>query len=512
MTAITRIIKAASTTFCSRTDFQEGFEPFLDMIAMELNLSEVTFLPGEIFKQYDLYDKLIKIAETKLVYPFIQEKKQILPEYPIGNLSLLAELIPEAPVNWKIFPVTFVTRTVGYFFLLFRDNALYRPDFYQTILETVSVYFQNLFENMEMTKSLYQSEFENSLNAQIIDNIAEGVIITNTDYKIVYINQMSSMMFGFSPSDVIGHPLDDLLVTTEGISELVQNLDNSENAQNDSPAIQYLHRRSGESFPCHIRLTKLDFDEKNKYTIFVLTDVTETEESRLKTEQLAQRAFLGDFASMLAHEIRNPINNMNIWIQNIKELSQEGDEVYQAANRIEDDITRVSHLISNILAFSRPLKLNLEETDLRQYLTDTIERWKLNFARANIKTFFSPPESFPNVYIDPRSMEQVFNNLIGNAVDAFNNNGGVISFKLSVHESETGRKQILISVSDNGPGIPDELIDHIFEPFVTSKKKGNGWGLALSKRIITSHKGTIQVKSYPGGTVFEIMLPIQTGG
>jgi len=202
---------------------------------------------------------------------------------------------------------------------------------------------------------------------------------------------------------------------------------------------------------------------------------------------------------------------MNIWIQNIKSLTNEQSDIYQAVNRIEEDCSRVSVLVNNILAFSKPLKLNLEEIDLEQYINDIIERWKLNFARANIKTFFSAPENLPKVLIDPRSMEQVFNNLIGNAIDAFDNKGGVISFKISLHDSKTGRKQVQISVSDNGPGIPDEIIDHIFEPFVTSKKKGNGWGLAVSKRIITSHKGTIQVKSYPGGTVFEITLPISTG-
>ena len=69
-----------------------------------------------------------------------------------------------------------------------------------------------------------------------------------------------------------------------------------------------------------------------------------------------------------------------------------------------------------------------------------------------------------------------------------------------------------LSVANTGPGIPDELIDHIFEPFITSKKNGNGWGLAVTKRIITTHRGTIQVKSLSEGVVFEILLPIPDGG
>jgi signal transduction histidine kinase len=312
---------------------------------------------------------------------------------------------------------------------------------------------------------------------------------------------------------VIGHDIDDLIVTREGVREMVSHHFSTEENQDDdeTDTIRYFHRRSGETFPCQIEIKKFDFDEKNSYTIFILTDVTETEENRMKSEQLAQRAFLGDFASLLAHEIRNPVNNMNVWIQNIKSLCHEDDEIYKAAHRIEDDCSRVSHLVTNILAYSKPLKLNLEEVDLASFLLDLLERWKINFVRSNIKYYFSPPDNFPKIMGDPRALEQVFNNLIGNAIDAFDNKGGVISLKISLYQPETGGRKALISVSDNGPGIPDDMIDHIFEPFVTSKKKGNGWGLAISKRIVTSHKGSIQVKSYPGGTVFEILLPIING-
>ncbi len=510
--AFSQIVRGAFETFCSRTDFLEKFEGYLDAITVELQLSDLLFLPGLGFKQYDLYDKLQTIIANKPLFHFVDSKRGSLKSFPRNKLSPLSDIFPDAPSHWQIYPLFGTEELIGYFLMEFRDNVFLKMDYYQLLLDMIAVNFQSLFENMEMTKALYQSEFENSLNSQIIDHISEGVIITNSDYLIVYINQISSTMFGFSPADVIGHQLDDLFVTTDGIRKLIESLASADGSNDDLPPVQYFHRRSGETFPCHLQVSNLNFDEKNKYTIFVLTDISESEESRLKTEQLAQRAFLGDFASLLAHEIRNPINNMNIWIQNIKGLCQEGDEIFDAASRIEDDCSRVSHLISNILAFSKPLKLNLESVDLAQFLSDLLERWKLNFARSNIKSYYAPPASFPNIMMTPRTMEQVFNNLIGNAVDALDNKGGVIPLKVSLNETEIGRKQALISISDNGPGIPDEMIDHIFEPFVTSKKKGNGWGLALSKRIITSHKGTIQVKSYPGGTVFEILLPILSGG
>lgn len=512
LNVITRILGSASIVFCSRTDFLEGFENLMDLVEIESGLSEIGFLPAECFTRFDLYDMLNRIIEQKSFFSCFESINPQTSEIEPGKLIHVADLFPEAPETWMMYKIQDGNQDIGTFLLVSRSEVHYHSDFLLMILEILNFHFRGLIEKMEMTKSLYQNVFENSLNSLIVDNISEGVIIINSNYLIVYINQISSMMFGFSPDDVIGHSIDDLLVTHEGIRGMVSSINASEENGDEPTSIRYLHRRSGESFPCHIRVRKFDFDEKNSYTVMVLTDVTETEENRMKSEQLAQRAFLGDFASLLAHEIRNPINNMNVWIQNIKGLCTEGDDIFEAAKRIEDDCSRVSHLITNILAYSKPLKLNLEEMDMSSYLNEILERWKINFARANIKYYYSPPDDFPKIMGDPRTLEQVFNNLIGNAIDAFENRGGVISLKLSIYDQDSGRKKALISISDNGPGIPDEMIDHIFEPFITSKKKGNGWGLAISKRIITSHKGTIQVKSYPGGTVFEIFLPIINGG
>lgn len=507
-----RIIRHASLTFCSRTDFAENIESFLDLVTVELNLEDFIFLPDEIFKQYDLFNKIRAFTQQKPIVRMLKESGVDFANYPQANLSEISLPDSESSTGWLVYPVATGDQRLGYFVFKTRRATHRLTEFYRILLDVLSVEMSELFEHMEMTKSLYQSEFENSLNTQIINNISEGVIITNSDFQIVYMNRIASLMFGFSPTDVIGHHLDNLFVSAGSVRKLIADLSTPENGTDLSSAIQYFHRRSGESFPCFIRLSSLKFDRENNYTIFVLSDVTESEESRLKTEQLAQRAFLGDFASLLAHEIRNPINNINIWIQNIKSQAREEDEIFKAAQRIEEDSMRVSQLISNILAFSRPLKLNLEETDLTQYLNDILERWKINFARADIKVYFGNSEGIPKIMMDPRSMEQVFNNLIGNSVDALDGKGGMIALKLGLYESDSGRKQVQISISDNGPGIPDEMIDHIFEPFVTSKKKGNGWGLALSKRVITSHRGTIQVKSYPGGTVFDIFLPLNSGG
>jgi two-component system, NtrC family, sensor histidine kinase AtoS len=108
---------------------------------------------------------------------------------------------------------------------------------------------------------------------------------------------------------------------------------------------------------------------------------------------------------------------------------------------------------------------------------------------------------------DARSLEQVFTNLISNAVEAMSKNGGTLAIRIAASDLIANRPQVEITVSDSGPGIPEEIRERLFEPFVTTKTRGNGLGLAITKRIVTAHQGTIQVNSFPGGTVFHVYLP-----
>jgi signal transduction histidine kinase len=128
-------------------------------------------------------------------------------------------------------------------------------------------------------------------------------------------------------------------------------------------------------------------------------------------------------------------------------------------------------------------------------------------SRVNVSPIYQIPENLPRVIGDWRALEQVFTNLISNAIDAMSQNGGILSVKVDVSTDTANRRQVEIGVSDNGPGIPDEIRGRIFEPFVTTKSSGTGLGLAITKRIVTAHRGVITVNSFPGGTVFTVYLP-----
>jgi signal transduction histidine kinase len=116
------------------------------------------------------------------------------------------------------------------------------------------------------------------------------------------------------------------------------------------------------------------------------------------------------------------------------------------------------------------------------------------------------PDEIPQVKGDQRALEQVFTNLIQNAINSMKDSGGTLSVRLTPPE---GDNHLTIDVIDTGLGIPPEIKDHIFEPFFTTSAEGTGLGLAITKRIIVAHNGQIAVvDSFPGGTVFRIQLPV----
>jgi len=153
----------------------------------------------------------------------------------------------------------------------------------------------------------------------------------------------------------------------------------------------------------------------------------------------------------------------------------------------------------------------MESIDLGKLMRNLLDRWQHRLQQKNIVCQFQVESDLPQVEGDPRALEHVFINLISNALQAMDNEetagNGTLAIKIHSLHNAAERPQVEVSISDTGPGIPDEIRDRIFEPFFTTKKGGTGIGLAIVKRIITAHKGSISVTSIPGVTVFRVHFP-----
>lgn len=339
----------------------------------------------------------------------------------------------------------------------------------------------------------------------IAENSLEGIIRLNTTLKVLDLNPTAEMLLGYASSEVAGEPIENVLVGIDNLSvALRMALDGQ-----SSPHLGNLnlHKRSGQAFPAHLQVFPVEVGGELTSIVLLLSDMSEREQIRARTQQLEQRALLGEVTAIFAHEVRNPINNLSMSLQLMEMSLPEGDPQREMVGRMQTDCNRLTHLMDSVLTFAKPIEYHLLPTDLGALIRRLLERWHPRMTRLNIELRLNIDENAPPALVDARALDQVFTNLISNALTAMKETGGVLAVKVEPDRAPENPGWVSLSVSDTGPGIPEDVREKIFEPFYTTSPQGTGLGLAITKRIILAHKGKINLTSFPGGTIFTVHLP-----
>jgi signal transduction histidine kinase len=214
---------------------------------------------------------------------------------------------------------------------------------------------------------------------------------------------------------------------------------------------------------------------------------------------------MGELASGVAHEIRNPINAIGMIAQRLnKEFTPTSNqnEYSEITQLLRTEVNRVNKIITQFLSYAKPIDLNLKTVELKSYFEEVYHLFKDQAKQKAIKFILQKDDSL-NIKFDPDLIKQSLLNIIQNAFDAVNKDGEVIVQYYKV------KNELIIQVSDNGIGISPDKQKKIFDLYFTTKKDGNGLGLSISQKIISQHNGSISVSSIVNnGTTFKIILPI----
>ncbi|MBK7453879.1 MAG: PAS domain S-box protein [Anaerolineales bacterium] len=235
-----------------------------------------------------------------------------------------------------------------------------------------------------------------------------------------------------------------------------------------------------------------------------------TRELRDAQEKLVRQGKLtvmGELAGSVGHELRNPLSVINSAVYYLKMVQPDAtDELKQYLNMIGEEVWNAEKIIDNLLDFGRAISADLEIVPVSELVDQTLQKITL---LESVKVTLDIPTGLPKVYVDPRQMMQVFNNLIVNACQAMTATSGA-GGKLTISAALQGG-MVRVDICDNGIGIPSENLHKIFDPLFTTKAKGIGLGLALSKKLIEANAGRIEVLSDAGkGTTFTVCLPLAT--
>lgn len=340
----------------------------------------------------------------------------------------------------------------------------------------------------------------------IIESTQDGIIQLSAELNIEQLNPQAEVLLGYATQEIVGQPVNNILIGPSNLVPVLQAAQDGLATPNLGEV--HLHRRDGVAFLAHISTIPLIIEDQVEGVIILIRDLSAHEEYEIRNQQLEQRALLGEVTAIFAHEVRNPINNISTGLQLMTSNLPSDDPNQEVINRLKDDCSRLTDLMQSVLTFSRPPEGKFQKVNLDILLPTLLERWRPRLTRLNIKHDFKSYAEYSTILGDSRSLEQVFSNLIGNAVEAMKSTGGNLSIHIRPSQRDRGRQHIEVNVIDDGPGIPSELINRIFEPFITTNRNGTGLGLSIAKRIVTAHKGTINVSSIPGGTVFQVKFPL----
>jgi two-component system nitrogen regulation sensor histidine kinase GlnL len=349
----------------------------------------------------------------------------------------------------------------------------------------------------------------------VLNALPHPVIVVSSDGKVADANVAAEAFFEVSVPLLRRYLLHDLVPFGSPLLALVEQVRDSGAAVNEYKVDLGTPRNPGDRV---VDLHVAPLAERPDYVVVMLQERTIADKmDRQLTHRGAARSVIA-LAAMLAHEIKNPLSGIRGAAQLLEQSA--GDEDRTLTRLICDETDRIVKLVDRMEVFADERPVEREPINIHVVL-DHVRRLAQSGVARHIKFVEEYDPSLPPVWANRDQLVQVFLNLVKNAAEAIGDSaGGEIAlstaFRPGVRLSVPGAKTRIslpleFCVKDNGPGVPDELMPHLFDPFLTTKPTGSGLGLALVAKIIGDHGGIIECESQPRRTIFRVLMPVYAG-
>lgn len=336
----------------------------------------------------------------------------------------------------------------------------------------------------------------------ILDTATNAIISVDENRKIILFNAAAQQMFGYTQDEILGKDLKVLLPLQDGDHyDFVRRFLHSGEANGMGKTLQLTALRKGaEEFPIELSLSYLEMEDKIIFT-GIVKDVTEERMLEKKLLQSERLAAVGQAVAHVAHEIKNPLMIIGGFAGQIrKNLQEEKDAV--KVDMILEEVKRLERLVAGLGDFTKTYRLVKRPAEISAIIRDVIKIMAGVYPPEKYKFIEAYGDDVGELECDPDKLKQVFLNLFSNACEAMAEGGRLI---ISLTRTAYG---VEILIKDEGIGIPEAQLQHVFEPFYTTREKGLGLGLAISYKIVEAHNGEISAESELGrGTTFTIRLP-----
>jgi PAS domain S-box-containing protein len=337
----------------------------------------------------------------------------------------------------------------------------------------------------------------------LIEASLDPLVTISPDGKITDVNKATELVTGFSRDQLIGSDFSDYFTDPEKARRGYEEAFAKGFVKDYGLAIR---DKSGKVTDVLYHATVYRDETGEVQGVFAAArDITERKRMEARLAESQRLAAIGETTAMVGHDLRNPLQGIVSTVYLAKKKLESPLEfavkcalVYMLET-IENEAEYMDKIVSDLQDYAAPLKAEPKPVEMEPLVKDTLSKMRIP---RNVKVSFKVSEPLPSLMIDPTVMRRVFSNLIMNAIQAMPD-GGELTIDLSRRE-----EHLLVSFRDTGVGIPEEKVDKLFNPFFTTKAKGQGLGLAVCKRLVEACGGRITVESKLGeGSTFTVELP-----
>lgn len=406
--------------------------------------------------------------------------------------------------------------------------SIYRKDIVVIVLAHFPLWLIGLagifFSSHRVSQSLRRREVAEAKTRSIINNMLNGLVTLGEDGRVESLNTAARKIFGREQHEMKGKNISSFIqfpsFKERGDTDKSSPIPDLKSMVGGQIELRGIHK-DGSTFPLEVSLSEMSFDVDRLF-IATIRDVTEEKMRKSEALRAGQLAAIGELAAGVAHEINNPINGIinytQILLDNADEGYDESDKDFMS--RIIKEGERIALIVGNLLSFARQRDDVVEEMSVAEIIEDSVSLLMHQMQRDGIQLSVDIPQDLPPIRANPQQLQQVVINLLTNAIYALNQRYPEKnkSKRLEItcrQKTAMGKEYISTTVTDWGVGIPQNVLERIFDSLFTTKPpgKGTGLGLSISKGLVREHQGFLSVESSLGGpTVATVDLPIEMTG
>jgi signal transduction histidine kinase len=352
---------------------------------------------------------------------------------------------------------------------------------------------------------------------RLVLSMRNGVLAATRDGRLVVLNEVAARILDLEGGiDKLGRPYAEVLAPQPDILRVLGAAFELQHLPNRA---ELTLKNTGKVIGYTLSHILDDRGQPEGVALFFkdLTLVEQMEERERLRDRLAA---LGEMAAAIAHEVKNPLAGIEVMAGLLRRRIPDSPDAQALLNDIISEAKIANAIVLEVLDFVRPIRLQVERTSMAQVLHDAVTLAERKVNRGGVAVTMNIQEQLPLIQADHNQLCQLFSNLLINGLESLNGNGTIsISAAQGVEYQEPvlqpGRQDpattLVVDVSDDGPGIPADILERVFNPFFTTKPQGSGLGLAIVRKIVDAHNGHIDLVSGPEGTRFRVTLPLASG-